>query len=79
MTRLDGHFGDVTMSVTGLPPGVVASFSKTTFGGRSFGEAKFYVRAEPGAPAADKNIAIVAKAGAIEARYTFRLRVDPAQ
>ena len=79
LTRLDGHAGDATMSVTGLPPGVIASFSRTTFGGRFFGEAKFYVRAVPTAPAADKNISIVAKAGDIEARYTFRLRVDPAQ
>ena len=79
LTRLDGHTGDVTMSVTGLPPGVVASFSRTTFGGRFFGEAKFYVRAEPAAPAADKDISIVATDGEIEARYTFRLRVEPAQ
>jgi subtilisin len=79
LTRLDGHVGDVTMSITGLPPGVIATFSRTTFGGRFFGEATVWVRAYPAAPAADKNISIVATAGEIEARHTFRLRVDPAQ
>jgi hypothetical protein len=37
------------------------------------------VRAYPAAPAASKDIAIVATAGEIHTRYTFRLRVDPAQ
>jgi subtilisin family serine protease len=79
LTRLDGHSGDVTVSVTGLPPGVIATLSRTTFGGRFFGEATMWIRAYPAAPAADKNISIVAKSGNIEARYSFRLRVDPLQ
>jgi subtilisin family serine protease len=79
LTRLDGHTGDVTMSVAGLPPGIKTTFSRTTFGGRYFGLATLYVRAYPAAPAADKDVTIVATAGDIQARYTFRLRVDPAQ
>jgi subtilisin family serine protease len=79
LTRLDGHSGDVTMSITGLPPGVIATFSRTTFGGRFFGDATVWVRAYPAAPAADKDIAIVATAGDIQVHHTIRLRVDPAQ
>ena len=79
LTRLDGQTGDVTMSIAGRPPEVITTFTRTTFGGQFFGEASVYVRADPEAPAADKNIAIVASAGDIEARHTIRLRVDPAQ
>jgi len=62
-----------------LPPGVIATFSRTTFGGRFFGDATVWVRAYPAAPAADKDIAIVATAGDIQVHHTIRLRVDPAQ
>ena len=79
LTRLDGHTGDVAVSVSGLPPGVIATLSRTTFGGRFFGEATLWVRAYLAAPASDKNISIVATSGGIETRHTFRLRVDPAQ
>ena len=78
LTRLDGHVGDVTMSVAGLPPGAIATFSRTTFGGRFFGEATVTLRAYPAAPAADKDIAIIGTAGEIQARLTIRIRVDPA-
>jgi subtilisin family serine protease len=79
LTRLDGLTGEVAISVAGLPPGVSASVSRPTFSGRTFGEATVALRAAAGAPAADTDVAIVATAGQIQARYTFRLRVDAAQ
>jgi subtilisin len=76
LTRLDGHAGDVTMSVAGLPSGVHASFSRTTFGGRSFGEATVTLAADAVASPADKDIAILATSGEVETRHVVRLRVD---
>jgi subtilisin family serine protease len=76
LTRLDGFSGDVTMSMAGLPDGVKATFSRTVFGGRSFGTATVSLRATASAAAADTNVSIVATSGELEARYTFHLLVD---
>ena len=76
LTRLDGQSGDATMSVTGLPSGVHASFSRTTFGGRSFGEATVTLTADAAAAAVDKDVAIRSTSGSIEAHHTLRLVVD---
>jgi hypothetical protein len=76
LTRLDGHAGDVTMSVAGLPSGVHASFSRTTFGGRAFGEATVTLTADADAAAADTDVAITATSAAVETRHVVRLRVD---
>jgi subtilisin len=76
LTRLDGFAGDASLSVDGLPDGVTASLSRTTFGGRFFGEATVTLTAGSGAAQTDSDIAIVASAEGIEAHHSIRLRVD---
>ena len=76
LTRLDGQSGDVTMSMAGLPSGVEASFTRTTFGGRNFGEASVSLRATADANVADGDVSITATSGGVESRHTFRMRVD---
>ena len=76
LRRLDGQSGDVTMSMAGLPNGVEATFSRTTFGGRFFGDATVALRATAGAAPADTDVSIRATSGGLEHRYTFRLQVD---
>ena len=63
------------MSMAGLPSGVNATFSRTTFSGRNFGETSVTLRATAGADVGDGDVSIVATSGGVESRHTFRLRV----
>ena len=76
LKRLDGQSGDVTMSMVGLPDGVEATFSRTTFGGRFFGEATVSLQATSGAAQADQDVSIRATSDDLEHLYTFRLQVS---
>ncbi len=73
--RLDGQDGTVSMSADGLPDGVSATFSKSTFNGRDFGAASVTLRASSDAPGSDQTIAITARSGDLSARHSLRLIV----
>jgi subtilisin len=76
LTRLDGQSGTATMSVSGLPDGVTAAFSRGSFGGRDVGTATVRLAAAVGTPTADTEVSIVATSGSIRGTHRLRLRVD---
>ncbi len=76
LTRLDGHSGTTQLSVSGLPDGVSASFSKTTFNGRDFGTTTLRLAAGPDAEAGSHKLAVRATSGSIEGSRTVTLTVE---
>ena len=75
LARLDGQSGTATVAVDGLPSGVTATISKTTWNGRDFGAATVTLKAAGDASAFDGPIAIVARSGDLSAEHGFRLIV----
>jgi subtilisin family serine protease len=76
LARLDGQSGTVTMSADGLPEGVTASFSKSTFNGRDFGAATVSIRATSAAPSSDATVTITARSGGHVATHPVRVIVQ---
>jgi subtilisin family serine protease len=75
LTRLDGQSGTATLLAEGLPNGVTATFSRSAFNGRDFGEATVTLRAAAGSRPSDSTIGIVAESGEMRGRHPVHLVV----
>jgi subtilisin len=75
LTRLDGHTGEATFGVNGLPEGVTASFSRASFTGRSVGTTTITLAVDAAVPPGDYPLALTATAGEIVGTKTFTLVV----
>jgi hypothetical protein len=76
VVRKDAFAGQVALAMEGVPAGVTATLSQSSFSGWSVGPAKLVVTAAAGTPAGTTPTTFVATSGGLEARQTINLVVE---